>query len=76
MERYRSRGGCGRLSSRRLVLNESFLSATQWAGRSRSTAAKRMPGTVVAVIGVDTLHNAEYKWPEDQIEEVPRRVRG
>jgi pimeloyl-ACP methyl ester carboxylesterase len=30
-------------------------------------AAKRMPGTVVAVIGVDTLHNAEYKWPEEQM---------
>jgi pimeloyl-ACP methyl ester carboxylesterase len=29
-------------------------------------AAKRMPGTVVAVIGVDTLQNAEFKWPKDQ----------
>jgi sigma-B regulation protein RsbQ len=29
-------------------------------------AAKRMPGTVVGVVGVDTLHNAEYKFPEDQ----------
>jgi pimeloyl-ACP methyl ester carboxylesterase len=28
-------------------------------------AAKRMPGKVVAVIGVDTLQNAEFKWPED-----------
>jgi sigma-B regulation protein RsbQ len=28
--------------------------------------AKRMPGTVVGVVGVDTLHNAEYKFPEDQ----------
>jgi pimeloyl-ACP methyl ester carboxylesterase len=28
-------------------------------------AAKRMPGTVIAVIGVDTLQNAEFKPPED-----------
>ncbi|MBI3409426.1 MAG: alpha/beta hydrolase [Planctomycetes bacterium] len=28
-------------------------------------AAKRMPGTVIAVIGVDTLQNAEFKTPEE-----------
>ena len=28
-------------------------------------AAKRLPGTVVAVIGVDTLQNAEFKLPEE-----------
>jgi pimeloyl-ACP methyl ester carboxylesterase len=28
-------------------------------------AAKRMPGTVIAVIGVDTLANAEFKLPEE-----------
>src|SRR5262249_40441675 len=28
-------------------------------------AAKRMPGTVVAVVGVDTLQNAEVKLPEE-----------
>ncbi|HYT88487.1 MAG TPA: alpha/beta hydrolase [Gemmataceae bacterium] len=28
-------------------------------------AAKRLPGTVVAVIGVDTLQNAEFKMPEE-----------
>jgi pimeloyl-ACP methyl ester carboxylesterase len=28
-------------------------------------AAKRMPGTVVAVVGVDTLQNAEFKMPEE-----------
>jgi 2-polyprenyl-6-methoxyphenol hydroxylase-like FAD-dependent oxidoreductase/pimeloyl-ACP methyl ester carboxylesterase len=28
-------------------------------------AAKRMPGTVVAVIGIDTLHNAESQIPEE-----------
>jgi pimeloyl-ACP methyl ester carboxylesterase len=30
-------------------------------------AAKRMPGKVVAVIGVDTLQNAEFKMPEEAI---------
>jgi pimeloyl-ACP methyl ester carboxylesterase len=29
-------------------------------------AAKRLPGTVVAVIGVDTLQNVEHEWPEEQ----------
>ena len=33
-------------------------------------AAKRLPGTVVAVIGVDTLHNVEYKWPEEQTKQI------
>jgi pimeloyl-ACP methyl ester carboxylesterase len=28
-------------------------------------AAKRMPGTVIAVIGVDTLPNVEFKMPEE-----------
>ena len=28
-------------------------------------AAKRVPGTVIAVIGVDTLQNAEFKLPEE-----------
>jgi pimeloyl-ACP methyl ester carboxylesterase len=31
-------------------------------------AAKRMPGTVVAVVGVDTLQNAEFKMPEEVTE--------
>lgn len=28
-------------------------------------AAKRLPGAVVAVVGVDTLHNVEFKMPAD-----------
>jgi pimeloyl-ACP methyl ester carboxylesterase len=35
------------------------------AGWVALLAAKRMPGTVVAVIGVDTLQNAESKLPEE-----------
>lgn len=30
-------------------------------------AAKRLPGTVVAVVGVDTLQDAEFKRPEDMV---------
>lgn len=33
-------------------------------------AARRMPGAVVGVIGVDTLTNAEYVWPEDRAREL------
>jgi pimeloyl-ACP methyl ester carboxylesterase len=33
-------------------------------------AAKRMPGKVVAVIGVDTLHDADTKAPGDQMNEI------
>jgi pimeloyl-ACP methyl ester carboxylesterase len=29
-------------------------------------AAKRMPDRVIAVVGVDTLHNVEFTWPEEQ----------
>lgn len=32
--------------------------------------AKRMPDRVVAVVGVDTLHNVEFKWPEEQRKQI------
>src|ERR1041384_5912896 len=35
------------------------------AGPVALMAAKRMPGKVIAVIGVDTLQNAEFKMPEE-----------
>jgi pimeloyl-ACP methyl ester carboxylesterase len=35
------------------------------AGWVALLAARRMPGTVIAVIGVDTLQNAEFKLPEE-----------
>jgi hypothetical protein len=35
------------------------------AGWVAQLAAKRMPGTVALVIGVDTLQNAEFKLPEE-----------
>jgi len=33
-------------------------------------AAKRMPDRVVGIVGVDTLHNVEFKWPEEQGKQV------
>ena len=33
-------------------------------------AAKRMPGVVIGVVGVDTLQNADFKPPEDQSKQV------
>jgi sigma-B regulation protein RsbQ len=35
------------------------------AGPIGLIAAKRMPGKVIAVIGVDTLQNAEFKMPQE-----------
>lgn len=32
--------------------------------------AKRMPDRVAAVVGVDTLHNVEFKWPEEQTKQI------
>jgi pimeloyl-ACP methyl ester carboxylesterase len=29
-------------------------------------AAPRLSGTLVGIVGVDTLHNAEYEWPEGE----------
>jgi pimeloyl-ACP methyl ester carboxylesterase len=49
-----------------LGLKRVILVGHSMGGPVSLAAAKRMPGTVVAVIGVDTLHNAEYRWPEDQ----------
>jgi pimeloyl-ACP methyl ester carboxylesterase len=52
-----------------LGLKRVILVGHSMGGPISVAAAKRMPGTVVAVIGVDTLHNAEYKWPEEQTKE-------
>ena len=42
-----------------------ILAGHSMAGWVALLAAKRMPGTVGAVIGVDTLQNAEVKLPEE-----------
>ena len=48
-----------------LALKRVILVGHSMGGPIALLAAKRMPGTVVAVIGVDTLQNAEFKLPEE-----------
>jgi pimeloyl-ACP methyl ester carboxylesterase len=48
-----------------LGLKRVILVGHSMGGPVALLAAKRMPGTVVAVIGVDTLQNVEFKIPED-----------
>jgi pimeloyl-ACP methyl ester carboxylesterase len=48
-----------------LGLKRVILVGHSMGGPVSLAAAKRMPGTVVAVIGVDTLQNAEAKLPEE-----------
>src|SRR5262249_46569104 len=47
-----------------LGLKRVILVGHSMGGPVALLAAKRMPGTVVAVVGVDTLQNAEFKVPE------------
>src|SRR5260370_3627128 len=48
-----------------LGLKRVILVGHSMGGPVALLAAKRMPGTVVAVVGVDTLHNAQSKLPEE-----------
>jgi pimeloyl-ACP methyl ester carboxylesterase len=48
-----------------LGLKRVILVGHSMGGPVALLAAKRMPGTVVAVIGVDTLQNAEFNPPEE-----------
>lgn len=48
-----------------LGLKRVILVGHSMGGQVSLMAAKRMPGKVVAVIGVDTLQNAEFKMPEE-----------
>src|SRR5262249_13910293 len=48
-----------------LGLKRVILIGHSMGGPVALRAAKRMPGTVVAVIGVDTLQNAEFKMPKE-----------
>src|SRR5437016_7068368 len=48
-----------------LGLKRVILVGHSMGGPVSLLAAMRMPGTVIAVIGVDTLQNAEFKLPEE-----------
>jgi pimeloyl-ACP methyl ester carboxylesterase len=48
-----------------LGLKRVILVGHSMGGPVALMAAKRMPGTVIAVIGADTLHNAEFETPKE-----------
>jgi gluconolactonase len=48
-----------------LGLKRVILVGHSMGGPVALTAAKRMPGKVIAVVGVDTLQNADFKMPEE-----------
>jgi pimeloyl-ACP methyl ester carboxylesterase len=50
-----------------LGLKRVILVGHSMGGSVALAAAKRMPGTVVAVVGVDTLQNAEFKMPDEMV---------
>jgi pimeloyl-ACP methyl ester carboxylesterase len=50
-----------------LGLKRVILVGHSMGGPVALAAAKRMPGTVVAVVGVDTLHNADFRLPEEEV---------
>src|SRR5262245_21479741 len=51
---------------KKLALKRGVLVGHSMGGPVALAAAKRLPGTVIAVVGVDTLQNVEFKWPEEQ----------
>ena len=53
-----------------LGLKRVILVGHSMGGPVALAAAKRLPGTVVAVIAVDTLHNAEAKFPAEMAEKL------
>lgn len=54
---------------KQLGLKRVILVGHSMGGTLSLEVAKRMPGVVVGVIGVDTLHNAEYEWPKEQMKQ-------
>ena len=67
-----------------LDLKRVILVGHSMGGSIGLAAAKRMPGRIVAVVGVDTLQNAEFKFPEETVRKLlagfatdfPTNVRG
>jgi sigma-B regulation protein RsbQ len=50
---------------KQLELKRVILVGHSMGGPIALVAAKRMPGTVAAVVGVDTLQNVEFEFPEE-----------
>jgi len=53
-----------------LDLKNVILVGHSMGGPVSLLAAKRMPDRVVGIVGADTLHNVEFKWPEEQSKQV------
>src|SRR5262245_61788854 len=54
----------------KLGLKRVILGGHSMGGPVFRAAAKWMPGNVIAVVGVDTLQNVEFKWPEEQSKQI------
>ena len=51
----------------KLGLKKVILVGHSMGGQVSLAAASKLPGIVIGVVGVDTLHNVENKTPEDQV---------
>ena len=67
-----------------LELRRAIVVGHSMGGSVGLAAAARMPGRIVAVVGVDTLQNAQFKFPKESVDKLldglsadfPRNVRG
>lgn len=53
----------------KLNIDRAILIGHSMGGSVIIEAARRMPGRVVGLVGVDTLHDVESRYPKEQIEE-------
>ena len=59
----------------KLNLKRVVLIGSSMGGPIALEATRRMPGRVVAIVPVDTLHNVENKLPPEQLEDVLKQLR-
>ncbi len=56
-----------------LQLKRAVLIGHSMGGPVSLFATRGLPGRVIGVVGVDTLHNAEFKWPASEAQEFVTR---
>lgn len=59
---------------RDLGLERVVLVGHSMGGPLALETAARMPGTVAGIVGVDTLHDAEFDWPEGMVESLTAQL--
>ena len=59
----------------KLKLKRVILVGSSMGGPIALEATRRMPERVVAIVPVDTLHNVEYKVPQEQLDAVFKQLR-